>query len=209
MGPSVGAGFYGAVFGPLPFRLGRNETARFSVWQVMHADDQSQLQQLAQTESREETIKRYRAALLLHPDDPRTHFLLADLLCREANTAEGIEHYRAGLRLAPDSPEALNNLAWILATDADPGRRNGQDAVQMAEKACQLTHRKTAHYLGTLAAAYAEAGRFDQSVLTATEAIGMAVAAGQTDLADTNRKLLDLYRANRPYHQPAIPASNP
>ena len=38
--------------------------------------------------------------------------------------------------------------------------RDGRDAVLFAEKAARATDRKNAEYLDTLAAAYAEAGRF-------------------------------------------------
>ncbi len=52
-------------------------------------------------------------------------------------------------------------------------------------------------------AAYAEAGRFDDAVATAPKAIDLAKAAGQTDLATRNAELLELYRARKPYHEPA------
>ena len=61
----------------------------------------------------------------------------------------------------------LNNLAWILAASADPQVRNGPEAVLLAERACKLTDYKKPLLVGTLAAAYAEAGRFPEAVATA------------------------------------------
>jgi Flp pilus assembly protein TadD len=201
MGPSAGAGFYGAVFGPLPFRLGRGEPARFSVCEITRTDDQGALQQMGQTEPKEQTLNRFQRALLSHPNDAQTQFQLAQLLSRQGSTTEAIAHYREGLRLKPDAPEGLNNLAWILATDPDESKRNGAEAVRLAAQACDRTGWKKPVMLGTLAAAYAEAGRFGEAVAAAQKAIETAEAAGQSDLAAINRRLIEIYRANRAYHQ--------
>jgi hypothetical protein len=75
--------------------------------------------------------------------------------------------------------------------------------VTLAERACQLTGNRQPFLLGTLAAAYAEAGRFPDAVATAQRAIDLATAAGQPDIAARNRELLELYRAGQPYHEPA------
>jgi len=61
---------------------------------------------------------------------------------------------------------------------------------------------------GTLAAAYAEAGRFPDAVSTAERAISLATATGDTRFAAANRQLLLLYRAGKPWHEkPANPAN--
>jgi hypothetical protein len=66
-----------------------------------------------------------------------------------------------------------------------------------------LTRYQTTVPLGTLAAAYAESGRFEAAAAAAEKAIALAQAAGQTELAQKNRGLLDLYRAGKPYHETA------
>ena len=98
---------------------------------------------------------------------------------------------------------ALNNLAWILATSPDDGLRNGTEAVRLAERACELTHYDEPLFIGTLAAAYAESGRFPEAVTTAEKAEQLATTAGLTDVAAKNRQLLELYRAGKSYHEPA------
>jgi protein O-mannosyl-transferase len=115
------------------------------------------------------------------------------------------------LALQPDSVEALNNLAWILAANPDQEMRDGPEAVSIAERACELTQHREPVLLGTLAAAYAEAGRFAEAVATAEKARDLALTAGQTAVAETNRRLLELYRAGKPYHEPAssIPTPRP
>ena len=108
---------------------------------------------------------------------------------------------REALRLQPDSPLALVNLAWILATDPSDHVRNGPEAVTLAERACHLTQFRDPSFLVTLAAAYAEAGRFEDAIRTAGEARDLARTAGNQKLAGKNQKLLEMYRAGKPYHE--------
>jgi Flp pilus assembly protein TadD len=84
--------------------------------------------------------------------------------------------------------------------------RNGAEAVQLAEKACQLTEYKETMLVGTLAAAYAEAGRFSNAVATAERACALAAASGNAVLLARNQQLRELYRNNQPFHDtPAAP----
>ncbi len=55
--------------------------------------------------------------------------------------------------------------------------------------------------IGTLAAAYAEAGRFADAVKTAEAARDLARASGLKAVADKNAELLELYRQNKPFRQ--------
>ena len=127
------------------------------------------------------------------------------------DTAQAIEHYREGLRWKPDQPDALNNLAWLRAANPDPAFRNGDEAVQLAQQACALTRYQRPIIVGTLAAAYAEAGRFDEAIATAQRARDLALTAGQKELADQNQQLLELYWTRQPYHElpgkAGVPAS--
>jgi len=54
---------------------------------------------------------------------------------------------------------------------------------------------------GTLAAAYAEAGRFDEAIATAQKACALASASGQPELLKKNQELLELYRRHQPFHE--------
>jgi hypothetical protein len=93
----------------------------------------------------------------------------------------------------------MNALAWIYATSPQAELRNGPEAVRLAEGACKITQRQMAAILDTLAAAYAEAGRFDDAVKTTEELHALAVAAHDTNTVDTARQRLELYQAGRPY----------
>jgi len=116
-----------------------------------------------------------------------------------------INHYQRVLELDTNSVIALNNLAWLLATASDPQLRNGNEAVRLAEQACQLTHYREAALIETLAAAYAEAGRFNDAVTTAGKARAVAQEQGQKEIAARNEQYLELYKSGRAYHQEARP----
>jgi len=128
---------------------------------------------------------------------------LAGLLHAIKEPRLAVAQYRQVLAVKPDAIEALNNLAWLLATSSDDTLRDGPEAVRLAERACALTQYKEAAQLGTLAAAYAEAGRFADAVATAQKAFDFATAAGNARFAAINQQLLTLYQAGRPYHEPA------
>ena len=122
------------------------------------------------------------------------------------NFAEAIAHNRAALKTQPDSPALLNNLAWMLATCPEASLRNGPEAVQLGEKACQLTHYHLAAFVSTLAAVYAETGRFDDAIWMAQKASALAHKSNMSkDWLEWNQKLLTLYLKHQPYHQTAKP----
>ncbi len=79
--------------------------------------------------------------------------------------------------------DPLNDLAWIRATNPDASLRDGQEAVVLARRACELVPNHT-KYLDTLAAAYAEAGEAKHAV--STERI--AIKAARTDGGSTNQQ---------------------
>ena len=146
---------------------------------------------------------RLAAVLRKHPREASAYFSLAQAFNLSGDTAQAINQYREGLHLQLDHPDALNNLAWIRAAHSNPAFRNGGEAVQLAQRACELTRYQRPIMVGTLAAAYAEAGRFDEAIATAQKACALARTTGQEDLAVKNQKLLDLYQAHQPYHEPA------
>jgi len=132
---------------------------------------------------------------------PDAHVGIATIQIMQGNFQDAVEHYRAALQLQPDASDVLNNLAWLLTTCPDAHVRNGAQAVKYAERACELTHYDLARAVGTLAAAYAEAGRFDDAISTAQKACVLAEQSGEQDLLQKNQELLKLYRARQPFHE--------
>jgi tetratricopeptide (TPR) repeat protein len=155
-----------------------------------------------------EAAAQFTELIRQNPDDAEAQFNLAQVLTGAGKIEEALTHYRAAARTQPDSPAVLDPLARLLATHPDDRFRNGAEAVQWAERACELTQRKNPAYLDTLAAAYAEAGRFSNAVATAATAVQVAAASGQTGLGLQLYERVQLYRSNRPYREP-VSRSNP
>jgi tetratricopeptide (TPR) repeat protein len=156
----------------------------------------------------DEAIVQFQTALQIKPDYAEAHNNLGNALFKKGRVDEAIVQFQTALQIKPDSVDVLNNLAWLLATGPDAHLRDGVQAVQYAGHACELTHYGVPLLVGTLAAAYAEAGRYDDAVAAAQKACALATAAGEQDLLERNRKLL--YLAHQPYHEAAgkvVPAA--
>jgi hypothetical protein len=59
--------------------------------------------------------------------------------------------------------------------------------------------------VGTLAAAYAEAGRFDDAISMAQKACSLATGSGKPGLLKRNQDLLALYLKHQPYREMSNP----
>ena len=110
-----------------------------------------------------------------------------------------ITDYDKAIELDPDYALAFNNKAWTLATASNAQARDGREAVRLAREAMRLDD--DPGFRDTLAAAYAEAGRFDDAVAEQERAIEMLRAAGKHDKLADLRSRLDLYRQHRPYRE--------
>ena len=139
-----------------------------------------------------------------HPANPSAAASpeLASLGAQPSKPALAIAQLRLEIALHPESPLALNNLACVLATASDPRLRNGPEAVKLAERACALTQSQNISVLSTLAAAYAEAGRFDDAIATSERACALATERGETAMVEGNHQMQACFRHRRPFHQP-------
>ena len=107
-----------------------------------------------------------------------------------------------GARRSGYSPRRCNRtgcLAWLMATQESSAGGTPKEAVEAAERACDLTGRRDALCLDTLSAAYASAGRFDEAAATAKVAWQLAQSAGDSSLAEEIHIRLQLYRDRKPY----------
>jgi Flp pilus assembly protein TadD len=148
-------------------------------------------------------IELYRRALTAKPSLGQAHCLLANALNAKGQQAEAVAEYRLALQFNPGSTVALNDLAWLLATTSDNALRQPAEALRLAQELCRRTDFKEAQFVGTLAAAYAANGEFDQAVAHAEKAIALAAADDQKELVERNQALLERYRARKPVIEPA------
>lgn len=105
------------------------------------------------------------------------------------------------LRSRPNNVGLLNDTAWLLATNPNASLRNGSEAVELAGQAVRLSGARQPEILGTLAAAYAEAGQFREAVQTARHASDFAAQQGKRSLAESLEAKIRLYQSGVPYRE--------
>ena len=132
------------------------------------------------------------------PDDMSLREFKAYAYLAFGQSDAAVAEFREILRHAPKDVTALNSLAWIGATHPNAKLRNGQEAVTFAENAA-AQKMDDAQTLDTLAAAYAEAGRFKEAVATARKAKLAAEKTKSQPLIDEIAARLKLYEAGKPY----------
>lgn len=102
---------------------------------------------------------------------------------------QGLEWLRRAAQAG--DPGGMSGLAWWLASAPEASLRNGKEAVQWAEKAYQI--RPSALAADTLAAAFAEADRWDEAVATQERAV-RDLPAAESKSAQELKDRLNLYR---------------
>jgi tetratricopeptide (TPR) repeat protein len=153
---------------------------------------------LNQEQQWNEAAELLATILKKHPNDPNAHYQFAVALTNLRKTREAMSHYASALLIHPDFPEALDGLAWILSTSANASFRNGPEALRMAERACVLTNRKDAQKLRTLAAAYAEAGRYADAVSTIQSAMEPGMSSSNSSLSAS---MQNAFKSGQPWRE--------
>ncbi len=198
------AGFYGANFGPVPFAIGKPPVQVYYVVKVF-----SQVQFNTQPANPREVQAGglpsfpHNSALVKNKSvfpmnsEAMTQIQVASQSEADGRVEEAIQQYRQILEVDSNNALALDHLAGILATTRKPELRDGKEAVQLATKAVELTDRRLPQFIGTLAAALAQAGQFPQACETAKTAYDLARLMGQKDIADTNARLYERYSSGK------------
>ena len=149
----------------------------------------------------EPAIEHYEAVLKLQPDHPKAHAACGFAMVKTGRFAPAAAHFAEALRLQPDWVAVMDHWARLRATYPDDALRNAREAVRLAERASELTGHKSPAILDTLAAAYAEAGRFPDAVRTARKARQLAGDAKLEQLTADLEARIRLYEAGKPYRE--------
>jgi tetratricopeptide (TPR) repeat protein len=139
-------------------------------------------------------------AVTLMPDNPEAYFFRGRLrFARNEYSQARADFERVLERTRDPQSRVLNAVAWFFATCPDESARDGKKSVLLATKACELTQWKNASLLDTLAAAYAEAGDFDQAIKWQSETLKLYDDAG--DSRSEMQKRLALYKQHKAYRE--------
>jgi tetratricopeptide (TPR) repeat protein len=155
-----------------------------------------------------EALIHYRKLLELQPDNIEVHNIVGTVLIQQGRVVEAVEEWQKVLAIQPDNGNAMSNLAWVFATSPDQSLRDGPKAVELAERALRISGGRIPILFRTLAAAYAESGRFSEAIQTAQQGIELANSQGNSRLATELQGNIALYQEQRPLRDRSLTHGN-
>jgi tetratricopeptide (TPR) repeat protein len=180
---------------------------------------------LIQLDKPREAAQALTVAARLAADDPRIGAIEGRIFENRGEVREAIAAYRRSVAarldthttpvVTPSEPawmhaiqavrweEAVRfsaqRLAWLLATSPTDDLRNGREALQFAQRACELSVYSNPAELDGLAAALAETQDFAKAAKVARQAIFWAQSHGDDQLAKAIAARANLYEAQKPF----------
>jgi tetratricopeptide (TPR) repeat protein len=147
---------------------------------------------------RDEAAFHLQKELQVNPANAEAHSDLGVVWLEEGRVKEAIDEWQKTLELDPANLNAQVNLAWTLATFPDSTIRNGAKAVDLAERALQVSGERDPRIYQVMAAAYAEHSQFDAAVGAAERGAEVARRQGDNVIADALQSNAELYRRRLP-----------
>jgi tetratricopeptide (TPR) repeat protein len=164
--------------------------------------DVMRVQILSQAKKSRQALDELNALFESDPENVEYLRIKGNLLLAVNRHTDAVKTFDAVLKAEPEDEMILNNLSWVLSTSPIDMLRNGKRALELAEKASELSEYKKAYILSTLAAAHAELGDFDKAVEWSQKCIDIA----EKDPDDKERlndlkKELESYKKKQPYRE--------
>ena len=154
----------------------------------------------------EQALEDYQQAVRIAPESPDAYANRGDAQMKLGQWEAAARDYRRAMRLGPDSTRALQSAAWLMATCPEERFRDRELAVKTAEKLLEFSvDRLGISTFDTLAAAYANAERYDEAVQTLDQALESADEELKKEL--TARRIL--YQSKKPFRESAPNATRP
>jgi Flp pilus assembly protein TadD len=148
----------------------------------------------------DKAIAGYSTAIRLHPGDADSYWIRGIAYFKKGELDKARADFRKAQSMSAELTAAvMDDVAWFRATCPDASFRDGREALAMAIKACANARRNRWTYTDTLAAAYAECGKFEEAVKVQKQALSMS------DIPEKERpemqERLSLYEQHKPYRQ--------
>ena len=156
----------------------------------------------SQSKQNEDAARHFESALKFIPKG-QTYYLplciqihnrLGRIRLTQKEFGLAIVQFKEALKLNPSQPEILNTFAWTLLTCPDQTLRDSRKALELAQKACELTQSKHPQYLNTLAVAYAKNSNLNEAIRISEKAVALAQARGDQTSAANLQKQLDIFK---------------
>ena len=150
----------------------------------------------------DEAFVHLESSIKLNPNHASAYLVLGRVMAQQGRMNEAAENFRQVLRLEPDHIEILNTLAWMLTVHKSADYHDPNQAIGLAERACELANYEQPAVLDTLACAYAASGRFLEAVATAEKALELARSKERDQhIIDSIQNNLNLFQAGKPYYE--------
>ena len=148
----------------------------------------------------DDAIKNLEKSLELKPKNPHPYYYLAKSYEKLENYSEALKLYEKSLLYEPNSYFTLNAVSWLLSTCPDEKYRNGTQAVIYAERLNDFTKGQNSMYLDTLAAAYAESGKFEDAVKTQEKGLNYLIrSSADKSVIEEFKVRLSSYKNKKPW----------
>lgn len=142
---------------------------------------------LAREGESEQALEYYLVALERRPG-VRAHTYAGDVLFENGRYDEAREHFERALQVDPDFAPAMTHLALLIVEQSADGGADLSRAVELAERACEVTDFEVLEHVQALAAVLREAGEPKRMAEVFEHAARVAEADGRdADVAELAR----------------------
>jgi len=145
----------------------------------------------------------YRELVTLQPSLSEARFRLASALAASGNPKAALEELETALEAAPGNMVVVNALAHLLATAPDDEVRDGERALELANRA--YIAQQSLDFAETLGMAMAEKGDFTEAAQWQEALLRQARSLRQPETVRRLEKNLELYKAKKAVRTAALP----
>lgn len=146
----------------------------------------------------DDAMSAYERVLKIDPENQQARFIIGHVYISAKQYAKAVAQLTGLAEDFPDDFQVLNNLAWLYATADDPAYRDGEKAVELAQKAMVLAPNDH-HIWSTLSEAYYMSGEYEKAYRAITHMAQLAARYGKNltkeSVEDYNQQILKCKRA--------------